>query len=182
MNELKDVSSPNDVKPRRRAWVWPSIIVGMLSVHTISCLIVVFIATGDPSQAVVADYHTKAVNWDQTQAQVRRSEALGWACEIETSLVADRMGQRTVRLSLRDAADEPLTGAAVTLDMFHHVRANQVVHAELKESTPGEYVALASMRRDGLWTFALEVKLGEIDFTAHIDQQVGENVWRQRSP
>lgn len=172
--------TPTTTKPRR-AWLWPGIVVGMLCVHTFGILIVVFIATSDPSQAVVPDYHAKAVNFDREQAQRRASEALGWTCQADASQSPDLRGQRAVRLSLRDAKGEPLTGATVSLDAFHHARANKLVHAELTESAPGEYTAVMSMQRDGLWTLAVDVKLGDDHFISNIDKHVGAFVLPKRS-
>ena len=103
MNEPTAPHAPNTTGTRKRAWLWPSIIIGMLGVHTIGCLIVVYIATSDPSHAVVPDYHSKAVAWDEHQALARASSQLGWTCTIQTALEPDMLGQRSVRISLRDA-------------------------------------------------------------------------------
>jgi nitrogen fixation protein FixH len=164
---------PDGPGNRKRAWLWPGIIIGILGVHTIGCLIVVYIATSDPSHAVVPDYHNKAVAWDQQQAQARASLRLGWTCTIETSLAADMFGQRTVRISLRDADDKSLTEAEVKLRAYHHARANDVSEAEFKEGAPGEYVATVDMKRPGLWGFDVEVIHGDDNYTTEVDQQVG---------
>lgn len=170
-----------EIVKRRRAWLWPGIVIGMLSVHAAGCLIVALIATSDPSQAVVPDYHAKAVAWDEHRAQQRASAALGWACTIETAMRADMLGQRGVRVSLRDADGGPLTGAAVTVTAYHHARANQVTDMKLDEATPGEYAAMMSMRRAGLWTFNVQAKHGGDDFTAEVNQQVGPDSWTAKN-
>lgn len=160
-----------------RAWLWPGIVIGILSVHASACLIVAYIATSDPSQAVVPDYHAKAVAWDEHRAEQRTSEALGWTCDIETAFRADMLGQRNVRISLRDAEGKPLTGALVSLTLYHHARGNDVIEAEPQEAAPGEYTAMLDMRRDGLWAFDLQVQHGDDHFIAQINQQVGPKVW-----
>ena len=161
-----------------KSWVWPTIIIGMLSVHALACLVVVFIATSDPTHAVVPDYHSKAVAWDEQQTAQRDSDALGWSSEIDVSLAADLKGARTVRLSLHDQDGEPVTNATVTLSAYHHARANDVVDAELKEAAPGEYVARMDMRRAGLWTFSLLAARDGDTYQAKTAQQVGEKGWR----
>lgn len=168
--------------PRKRAWLWPGIIIGILTVHTIGCLIVVYIATSDPSHAVVSNYHAKAVAWDQHQAQARASTQLGWSCSIETAMQADMLGQRTVHISLRDADDQPLTKAQVKISTYHHARANDISEAEFNEGTPGEYTATVHMKRPGLWGFDVMVVHGDDTFTAQIDQQVGPRTRSPRSP
>jgi len=166
-------NNPNPASSHRRAWVWPGIIIGMLSVHTLGCLIVVFIATSDPSHAVVSDYHAKAVAWDEQQAQQRASDALGWTTRIEVSLAADVFGQRTVRISISDADDKPLTNTAVTVNAYHHARANQVIESQPKESAPGEYLATMDMKRPGLWAFSIETRRGKAFYRYTTDLQVG---------
>lgn len=173
MTEPHNTSTQNVANTHKLAWLWPGIIIGMLGVHTIGCLIVVYIATSDPSHAVVPDYHSKAVAWDQQQAQARASLRLGWSCTIETSLAADMFGQRTVRISLRNANDEPLTDAQVKLRTYHHARGNDVSEPEFKEGAPGEYVATVDMKRPGLWGFDVEVMHGDEVYTTEVDQQVG---------
>jgi nitrogen fixation protein FixH len=173
VTETTAIPTPDPEAKRSPAWVWPAIIIGMLAVHTLACLVVVFIATSDPSHAVIPDYHAKAVAWDEHRAKLRASGELGWACTIEAALAADLMGQRAVRVSLRDAAKQPLTGAAVKLTSYHHARANDVNEAEFKEGAPGEYVAMVDMRRDGTWRFDVAVTRGDDSFSAEIDQRVG---------
>ncbi len=173
MTEPHNPNTQDEANTRKRAWLWPGIIIGMLGVHTIGCLIVVYIATSDPSHAVVPDYHSKAVAWDQHQAQARASLRLGWSCTIETSLAADMVGKRTVRISLRDGEGQPLTEAQVKLSTYHHARANDVINAVFSEGAPGEYVATLDMKRPGLWAFDVEVIRGDDIYTTEVDQQVG---------
>lgn len=164
-----------------RSWLWPGIVIGVLGVHASACLIVAYIATSDPSQAVVPDYHAKAVAWDAHRAEQRQSAALGWTCGIDVAMKADMLGQRNVRISLRDADDAPLTGAVVSLSLYHHARANDVIAAEPKEAAPGEYTVMLDMRRDGLWAFDVQVQHGDDHFTTQINQQVGPQVWNTGS-
>ncbi len=180
MNESSPVDK-NEARPkRRRAWLWPGIVVGMLSVHTVGCLIVVFIATSDPSHAVVSDYHAKAIAWDQQRAQQRHDAALGWTTTIDVALAADMLGQRTVRVSIRDAEDKPLADAVTTLAVYHHARAKTIIEAQAKEAAPGEYIATMDMRRPGMWTLSVAVQRGEELFHYTTDQQVGAAQWSPR--
>jgi nitrogen fixation protein FixH len=163
----------NESTEHRRAWLWPGIVIGMLTVHTLSGLIVVFIATSDPSHAVVPNYHEKAVAWDEQRAQQRAGEALGWTTQIEVALAADTLGQRTVRASIRDADGKPLTGASVTVKAYHHARANTIIEAQLKEAAPGQYIATMDLRRPGLWAFGVETSRGDESYLYTVNQQVG---------
>ncbi len=156
------------------AWIWPSIVLGLLAMQAVICFAAVFVATSDPSHAVVSDYHAKAVAWDQQMDERRAGETLGWQSQLDIALKADMLGDRITRLSLQDAQGGPLTGAAVTVSAFHHARANQVVEAELNETAPGEYLAQMKMRKAGLWELAFVVSRGEDVYRFSIKQQVGQ--------
>lgn len=169
---VEHTASTSTGRPKRY-WLWPAIIVGMLSAHTLGCLIVVYIATSDPSQVVVANYHEKAIAWDQHQAQQRASDALGWTCAIEAAQEADMLGERSVRISLRDREGEPLTGAKVGLETYNHIRAGDISIADFTEGAPGEYVAMVPMRRPGMWRFDVKATRDQDVFIHHLDQQVG---------
>ncbi len=163
-----------------RAWVWPAIIIGVLSVHAIACLIVVMIASNDPSQAIIPDYYEKAVAWDDHQKQLADNAALGWTCTIEPSVSADMLGQRSVRISVHDRQGQPVEGATVTLRAFHHARGNEVYEAMFRDAGLGEYTAMVPLRRDGLWTFEVDVVRGNDHFNQSIEQRVGASATAQR--
>ena len=107
---LGDSSGPDGEQGHGGAWIWPTIVVGMLGMQIILCSVAFFVATSDPSQAVVHDYHTKALAWDEHMAGLRAGEALGWSVELVVAESADMLGDRTIRLSLKDAQGGPLTG------------------------------------------------------------------------
>ncbi len=177
--------APGDSQPEGEekygpAWVWPAIVVGMLGVQIIICTISFFVATSDPSQAIVRDYHTKALAWDEHMAELRAGEALGWNVALVVAESADMLGDRTVRLSLKDAQGEPLTGASVSVVAFHLARASQVVEAELKEAAPGEYVTQMKMRKAGLWELGFVARRGEDVYPFTLKQQVGADRWAPR--
>lgn len=52
---------------------WVLIIVGLLVIHAACMLIAVWIATRQ-STGAIPDYYQKAVHWDQSQAQTRKSD------------------------------------------------------------------------------------------------------------
>lgn len=163
-----------------RAWVWPAIVIGLLSLQVVICLAAYIVATSDPSQVVVSDYHSKALAWDEHMAELRAGEALGWRAELVVSQEADMLGDRTVRLSLKDAQGEPLNGASVGIRAFHFARANIIVEADLKEAAPGEYVTRMKMRKTGRWELAFVVRRGEDVYPFTLQQQVGSDGWRPR--
>ena len=66
----------------RKGWLWPVLVVGLLLVSVTANLVILFVATNDPSFAVEKDYYTKAVNWDEKRAQDARNLALGWNVDL----------------------------------------------------------------------------------------------------
>jgi nitrogen fixation protein FixH len=163
-----------------RAWVWPAIVLGMLGMQIILCSVAYFVATSDPSQTVVHNYHTKALAWDEHQAQLRAGEALGWGVQFVVADRANLLGDRVVRLSLTDAQGDPLTGVSVSVKAFHFSRASDVVEADLVESASGEYVTEMKMRKAGRWELAFVTRLGEDVFPFTLQQQVGADGWKPR--
>lgn len=173
MNEQADPIPPQSGKKAKSHRLWPTIIVGLLAAHTTFILIVVYIATSDPSEAVIAHYHEKALAWDQHQARERASAALGWACSIDAALSADMLGDRSVRISLKDDRGQPLIGAKVSLEAYAHARANDISVADFNEGAPGEYVAMVPMRRSGLWHFDIKALRDKDTFLHHEDRMIG---------
>jgi nitrogen fixation protein FixH len=168
----------SDGERHRGAWIWPTIVIGLLSFQVVICLIAYFVATADPSQVVVSNYHRKALAWDEHMAELRAGEALGWEAELVVAEGADMLGDRVVRLSLKDAEGDPLIGAAVTVNAFHYSRAKDIVKADLNEAAPGEYVGQMKVRKNGRWGFGFVASRGEDVYRFTLEAQVGPAVWR----
>jgi len=181
---MTQITAPNPVSPdpdpdvgHGKAWVWPGIVVALLFMQVLICVVGYLMANSDPSQVVVSNYHEKALAWDQHMAKLRAGEALGWKAELDIARDADMLGDRTVRLSIKDADGEPLTGAAVRVEAFHFSRADQVVQAELKEAAPGEYLASMKMRKTGRWDLDFVVQKGQDVDPFTLQHQVGPVRW-----
>ncbi len=184
---MTQITTPSPVSPapgpqdaHGKAWVWPAIVIALLSLQIVICLVAYLVATGDPSQVVISNYHTKALEWDKYMAEQRAGDALGWQAELDVALEADMFGDRTVRLSMKDAGGEPLTGASIRVRAFHYARADQAVESELKEAAPGEYLAALNMRKAGRWELSFVVSRGEDTAPFTIRQQVGADNWSPR--
>jgi nitrogen fixation protein FixH len=171
---------PGPDPAHRRAWVWPGIVIGLLTMQVIICLAAYLVATSDPSQVIVSNYHEKALAWDQHMAELRAGEALGWLAELKVAGEADMLGERTVRLSLKDAQGEPLTGASVGVSAFHFARADITFDTDLKEAVPGEYVGRLKMRKAGRWELSFVAQRGEDAYPFTLQRQVGTARWRPR--
>ena len=158
------------MKPEVR---WPLFIVGLLALQILFGIFFVWRATSDPSFAVEEDYYRKAVNWEETQAQRSRNQALGWS--VDERLVPPPVlgGKPTLEVTLTDAEGQPISGATVEVETFHNVRASAVLRAVLVEREPGVYAAEMAMTRPGLWEIRTTVDHAGERFThatkSHLD-------------
>ncbi|QNN24823.1 FixH family protein [Planctomycetales bacterium ZRK34] len=147
--------APNNQKPARRGWNWPMLIVSLLGLQIVLCVIAVYLAVSDPTMAIEPDYYKKAVHWDQSAAEQRESDALGWSHELTVDPSQDTIGRREMTVLIRDADGEPLSGAVVEIEAFANARATQRFNLTLVEQSPGQYTGLLPVRHTGLWEFTL---------------------------
>jgi nitrogen fixation protein FixH len=143
-----------------RGSLWPWIIAGALALHVAASLIVVAVATSDPSYAVEEDYYRKAESWDRSRAAQRASDALGWSLAAAVTPPSAPGGQPVLEVRVADAAGGPVEGATVAVECFHNVRSDDRIRAPLQEAGGGVYRAALPMRRDGRWELRFTVDRG----------------------
>ncbi len=144
---------------------WPLIIAGALAFHVISSLVVVYVATSDPSYAVEDDYYQKAVAWDEKRAQDRLNQDLGWSLDFSVTPPEKPGEQPTLDLTLLDAGGEPLAGAVVSVEAFHNARGDDIVREKLIDGGNGVYSATPQMNRNGRWEMRFTVDRDGDHFT-----------------
>ena len=151
MNQT-DIKAAN----RRAAWIWGSMIVGLLGLQVAGGIFAIILASGDDSVAVVPDYHQKALKWDEEMAVRRASEQLGWQYDVQAT---DAAGQTATGLvaTLKDDKGQLVDVRSGTLRWYRHIRANDVAELPI----PGGQ--LTTMRLDdcfdanGLWEVMIDV-------------------------
>ena len=141
----------------KRGWWWPPIIAGALALHVVVSLIVVYVATSDPSYAVEEDYYEKAVAWDDKKAQDRTNTRLGWSLEFSVKPPVRPADRPTLEVELLDADRRPLTGAMVMVEAFHKAHGDDIVRETLTEAEDGLYRASPAMQHDGRWELSFTV-------------------------
>ena len=156
-----------------RSWLWPTIIIGVLSLHALALVVFVFIATRDPSFAVEPNHYQKALAWDGSAARLRASQQLGWTVSIQTDEAADELGRRRLTCRIRDKDGIAVVGANVQLIMFHHARAADRLQVSLSPEKDGSYATLVPMKRKGLWECRVTARRGDALFNAVVMQEVG---------
>lgn len=154
------------------AWRWPVAIVGLLCVHAVAMVTVVFMATRDPSFSVEPNSYRKAVDWDISQARRRASEQLGWSAQIQVSPTADTIGRRQLSCRLTDKQGVAVVAATVQVEWFHHARAADRRRVTLEPEPDGSYSALLPMKRNGTWEFRITARRGSSLFNVAVTEQV----------
>jgi nitrogen fixation protein FixH len=163
-------SSPQFDPP---TWVWPTVVVALLTGQLVVCGVIVFASSSDPTVAVEPDYYEKAISWDQQAAQRERSRQLGWSATVTVDPLTDRTGARAVGINLRDRNSDSICGAAVRATVFHHACARERFETEFNETADGRYVARLPLKRDGVWEFRIQAQRGSDVFTLTREQPVG---------
>jgi len=164
---------------RPAQWKWTAIIVSLLGVQLAMSSVAIFLATGDPAQAVTPNYHKHALEWDQYAAIKQQSAALGWQWAVTVDPKSDVYGHHQVTLELHGRDGRPLEHALLDLHAWHHARAAELVQIALTAAKhrPGVYTGTAVLRRGGLWHLDL---LATHDGQSFLGER--EQTWELKQP
>jgi hypothetical protein len=144
---------------RPRIWILPAMVFGLMGLQVALCAAGIYAATNNKSFAVEHDYYSKAVTWDQQQAILKASAALGWNVTM-TIGTPDVYGNRNVTLTVNDRTGAPVNGATAEVISFHHARANEIYKGPLPHFAAGRYGGDVPLRRTGNWEFRLKIQRG----------------------
>ena len=141
---------------------WPIGIIAILAASVTANIVMMRIASDDPSFAVEPDYYRKAVLYDSTLAQTHRNLDLGWSVQAFADSIV--RGQPTrLRVVLRDERAQPLLGAVVDATVLFNARANDLATATLADEGAGVYSATFPINTPGEW----EVRVNATRDTSH---------------
>jgi nitrogen fixation protein FixH len=144
---------------------WPIGVATILAATVAANVVVMRIASDDPSFAVEPDYYRKAVHFDSTMAQERQNLSLGWGFDAAIDSIGD--GRRTrLAVRLRDASASPLPGARVAVMARFNARANDTLTAILREEQPGTYVTTLPIAHPGEWEVRVDATHGSQRFSS----------------
>ena len=144
-----------DEKRAKRFWI--ALVLFLFVIQSTIMGLVIHLAIGDPSAAVVPDYHNAALNWDATRRRLEAADRLGWTVAFSASDVADESGKRAIELNIHDRSGQPVDALAVAGTLYHHAHANVVMPVELKSVGDGRYLGLVPAGRAGLWQLELNL-------------------------
>ncbi|MCA9131924.1 MAG: FixH family protein [Planctomycetales bacterium] len=143
---------------RRARRVWLTVIVGLLGLQVAVGVTSVLLAVGDPSVAIVPNYHQAALDWDTAQRARQLPQRLGWQLTPSISDVESTASQRVVRVSIVGPKGEPITGLRISAQVYHHARGSMVYEMRLNEIEPGSYQAGTGLTAAGYWHLQLQIE------------------------
>ena len=94
MSTTDDKAEAQRVERKARR-VWVSIVVGLLGLQVVAGITTVVLATGDPTVAIIPNYHDSAVNWDTTRRARQLTDRLGLQVKPEVSAADEATGRRS---------------------------------------------------------------------------------------
>lgn len=156
MNSTDKIDMKLAERKARRVWV--SIVVGLLGLQVVAGITTVILATGDPTVAIIPDYHQSAVNWDTTRRARQLTDKLGLVIKPRVSLVDEATGRRVVQVKVKDRDGQAVPELIVEAQVFHHANGSDVYRLKLNEAEPGVYIAQTQLVQAGLWQ--LELRIG----------------------
>ncbi len=154
---------------KKGSWGWPLGITLLLATFVGSNLFLMHVAGSDPSFAIEPDYYKKAIAFDSTMAEERRSNTLGWHAEARIDAMH---ATHTVIVALTDAQQKPLTGAVVVVHARFNARANDVVADTLTETPAGVYSAPLVASHAGEWEVQIDARRGSAHFMTSVRTDV----------
>ncbi len=158
--------SVSDFQHRERTaqLLWTGGIVGFFAIQAVLWAVALTLTHRDQSHAIIADYDSRALNWDAWQAQLSASNNLGWKADISVPVSADRSKQSELLVSITDTNGELVRDATLSIDMFHCGRAANKEHVQLNPADDGKYVGKFRLDRSGLWQFDVVAQRGSDRF------------------
>jgi nitrogen fixation protein FixH len=140
-----------------RRW-WVSAIVGLLGLQVVVGVGSVMLALGDPTVAIVPNYHQKALDWDASQRAAHLTGKLGWKVSPLVSLASPETGMRLVRVSVMNRTGQPVSDLNISAKVYHHARGSEVYDLKMVETDAGYYEATTSLSSAGLWQIYLQIE------------------------
>jgi hypothetical protein len=110
------------------------------------------IAARDPGFSLERDYYTRAVHWDEQQAQNQQNQRLGYRLSPVST------GPSALSVRLVDRNGEPVRGAVVRAEAFANARAANIRKLAFSEGAAGIYRVELGSARPGLWEFRFRVE------------------------
>jgi len=147
-------NDPHATANRKAAIRWGGFVVALLAVQVAGGAAAIYLASHDPSAAVVPNYHEKALNWDREMALQRQSASLDWQVQLIVSAGSQHPG---LVVQITDAEGKFVPIAEGDVRLYHHARAANILRVPIAAATAGPIVVADCFTRPGLWQVDLDV-------------------------
>jgi hypothetical protein len=98
--------------------------------------------------------------------QENTNQALGWRFEFAVTPPVRPGDQPTLEVRIHDGADQPLRGAAVSVETFHNSRGDDILRARLEATgEAGVYRTTLPMQHNGRWELRFSIDQNGRHFT-----------------
>ncbi len=161
-------------KPARpsRHLFWPIFLTSLITIHVVSVVVMVVVATHDSSFAVEPDWYQKSLHYDQTAEQQRENGRLNWSVQLEVGQPLSGSNLRNVSCTILDGAGKPVEKATVDVVAFAHLRGSNRTSRVLLPKEGGGYGATLAFEDPGVWEFRLVITRGAETFTQIVKQEI----------
>jgi len=169
---MNDSRNPSTTDKPSRHLLWPILLTSLISIHVVSVVVMVFVATHDNSFAIEPDWYLKGLNYEQTAQQQRENSRLGWLVQLDVSQPLTGTNQRNVTCTILDRTGKPVRNAKVDVVAFAHLHANNVTRSVLLAHPEGKYGATLACEDPGMWEFRLVITRGPETFTHIVKREI----------
>lgn len=143
---------------RRARRFWVTLIVSLLGLQVVIGIGSIFLSIGDPTVAIVPNYHQKALDWDATHRARQLTKQLGWHVVPQVGVLSPENQKRLVRIGIRDRAGRVVPGLNLSAKVYHHARGANIHELRFTETEPGYYEGATSLAASGLWELQLQME------------------------
>jgi nitrogen fixation protein FixH len=144
-------STVDQALERKARRFWVSLIVGLLGLQVFGGVVAIYLATSDPSVAVIPNYYQAGLDWDVKRRNLNQMKLLGWTTDVLVEPEDVELRQRMIMVQVRAQQDAPVGDLRVTAQIFHHARGSEIHRLIFDETSPGNYVAITRLTQPGLW-------------------------------
>ncbi len=141
----------NRIANRNAALRWGGFVVIMLGLQVAGGAFAIYLATGDPSVAVVPDYHQKALNWDEEIRLRQQSADFRWTVQLDVA------GSGGLVVNVKDDSGNFVPVQSGRLQLYHHARAGSVLRVPITANAGEPIVVQDCFSRPGLWQVDLSL-------------------------
>ena len=169
---MNDTPTPSTVEKPPRHLLWPILLTSLISIHVVSVVVMVFVATHDNSFAIEPDWYLKGLNYEQTAQQQRENSRLGLVGPTRRRPTADRHEPAQRDLHGPRPHGPARKNATVDLVAFAHLRANNARGAFCCRARAKNTAPRLAFADPGIWEFRLVITRGPETFTQIVKREI----------